>query len=224
MFRIYNMSNLDFEASEKFDIVFADYIYESADFNWAVKQWHLLKDNGLMIAMCDYHTNFRFRMVMEDILQATFVNDLVWKNEWGRSPSNRMHQCYDNIIIYCKGNKWKFYPDRIQVPKATANSKGLNPSGRTTKTATAWIDDIVLTTVAKERVKKKDGHLLAWQKPLRLYDRVILPFSDENDLILDSFMGSGSLGRWCMENNRQYVGIENDPEIFRLAEQNIFGS
>jgi DNA modification methylase len=34
-------------------------------------------------------------------------------------------------------------------------------------------------------------------------------------------MGSGSLGLWCKNNGMNYVGIENDPEVFELAKKNI---
>ena len=147
---------------------------------------------------------------------ANFINHLVWKNEWGNHPRNKFHQCYDDILIFSKGKDYKFYPDRIQVPKATANTK-LNPSGRTTKTATAWIDDITLTTTSRERVKKTDGHNIRWQKPLKLYDRIILPFSDFSDNILDPFSGSGSLAKWCLLNNRNYYGIEIDKEVYEIS-------
>jgi DNA modification methylase len=176
-----------------------------------------------MIAQSDFHSDYRFRVWMEDKLGAIFVNDLKWKNEWGSHPRNKMHMCFDSILVYCKGENWYFNPDVIQVPKATVNTK-LNPSGRKTKTATAWIDDICLTTTSKERVKKNDGHLVKWQKPSRLYSRVISPFSKEGDLILDPFMGSGSLGRWSAENKRKYIGIEYDSEVYELALKNIYSN
>lgn len=207
-----------------FDIIFADYVYENLDFSWADKYFDMLKVGGVMIAMSDFHSDYRYRVYMEDKLGATFINDAKWLNEWGNYKKDRLNQCFDSIMIYTNVDKgWKFYPERIQVPKKTANSKGLNKFGKDTKPATAWIDDITLTTVAKERVKKKDGHLLRWQKPQRLYSRIVLPFCDENDWICDPFMGSGSLGLWCKNNDRNYVGIELDKEVFKLAEENING-
>jgi DNA modification methylase len=114
----------------------------------------------------------------------------------------------------------RFYSDRIQVAKATANTR-LNPSGRETKTATAFISDICLTTTSKERVKLEDGHLIRWQKPLALLDRVLLPFTDEGDWILDPFSGSNSTGLWCKNNNRNYTGIELDKEVFKIGKERI---
>lgn len=215
-----NMDNMDFTTDRKFDLIFADYVYENTNFDWARNFWQLLKPNGIFIAMADYHSNHRYRVFVEDEMGGILVNDAVWLNEWGNFKKDRMSQCFDNVMIYSNSTKWKFYPEKIQVPKKTV-SKGLNPSGRTTKTATAWIDDCTLTTTSKERVKKDDGHLIRWQKPQSLYDRIISPFVDAGDWICDPFMGSGSLGLWCKRNNMNYVGIESDPEVYTYAEKNI---
>lgn len=201
-------------------LVYGDCIYESVDFKWVEMCYEKLLPGGILIVQTDWHTQYKYRNFLQHVLGMNFVNHAVWKNEWGNHPKDRMHQCYDDILIYSKGKDYKFYPERIQVPKATANTK-LNPSGRDTKTATAWIDDIVLTTTAKERVKDKNGKNVRWQKPLKLYDRIIAPFTDFSDNILDPFMGVGSLGLWSKTNNRNYWGIESDREICDLAVKNI---
>jgi DNA modification methylase len=200
-------------------LCYGDCIYESLDFEWVGLAYEKLIENGILIVQTDWHTQHLYKNHLEE-LGMYFVNHLVWKNEWGNHPKNRFHQCYDDILIYSKGKNWKFYSDRIQVPKATANTK-LNPSGRMTKTATAWIDDITLTTTSKERVKLSSGKNIRWQKPLKLYDRIILPFTDISDNILDPFMGSGSLAKWSKQNERNYFGIENDEEVYRIALENL---
>ena len=222
MYKILNIDNMTFETDQKFDIIFNDFVYENLDFCWAKKYFQYLKPNSIFIAMTDFHSQHRYRTYMEDEVGAIFVNHLVWRNEWGNYPKNKFHQVQDDIIIYSNGKNWEFYPEKIQVPKATGKSKGLNPSGRNTKPATTWIDDIVLTTVANERIKKNDGKLICWQKPLRLYDRIILPFvGDKKVSIFDPFMGSGSLGEWSVKNGHDYIGIENDGEVFELAKERI---
>lgn len=210
---------IEFEDKEFAQVIYADMIYENENLDWIPHYWKFLSEGGLFIVQTDWHTDYLVRFQFE-LIGANFVNHLVWKNEWGNHPKNRFHQCYDDIIIYSKGRDYKFYPDRVQVPKATALTK-LNPSGRMTKTATAWIDDITLTTTSRERVKLEDGHLIRWQKPLKLFDRIILPFTDETDYVLDPFMGSGSLGVWCKNNDRNYIGIEYDKSVFEIAEKRI---
>lgn len=205
--------------ADSVNLVYGDCLYESKDLKWAQICFEKLAEGGIFIVQTDWHTNYLYRICMES-LGATFVNHLVWKNEWGNHPKNRFHQCYDDILIFSKGKNYQFFPEKIQVPKATVNTK-LNPSGRTTKTATAWIDDITLTTTSKERIKKSDGHNIRWQKPMKLYDRIISPFVKKFDIILDPFMGTGSLGRWAKENQMNYIGMEFDKEVYEIAVRNI---
>lgn len=205
------------------DIIYCDVIYDDKPaYDMIVRYKEYLKPGGLFIIQTDWHTVFEYWALMSLVLpDFDFVNHLVWKNEWGNHPKNKFHQCFDDILIFVKtGKDYKFYPERVQVPKATL-TKGLNPSGRTTKTATAWIDDITLTTTAKERIKTEDGHLIRWQKPLKLFDRILLPFTDEGDLVIDPFMGSGTVGEWCKLNNRNYIGIELDKTIYQIAVERI---
>lgn len=221
---LHNLNNLLFKTDKKFDVIYADFIYEDLDFSWVVHFWNMLKDGGVMIQQTDYHSVAEVKIFTQRMRDANFLNWITWKNEFGNFRKDRFRQCHDDILIFSKGKNWVWHPEKIQVPKATAGSKGLNKSGRETKLATSVITDICLTTVAKERVKKEDGHNIRWQKPLALYSRILEPFlDDKHNEILDPFMGSGSLGRWCKMNRYNYTGIEYDPEVFHYAEKNIYG-
>jgi len=152
---------------------------------------------------------------------SNFVNWLVWKNEWGNHGKKQFAQVHDDVIIFSKGNKFRFNADKVQVDKVTAKAKGLNPSGRTTKVATSFIADITLTTGAKERIRKNDNHLVQWQKPKELLRRIMRPFLIDNDLVLDPFMGSGTAGEVCADENWHYIGIEYDKDVFKLAQKRL---
>jgi DNA modification methylase len=224
MHNLFCMNNMNFQFDGEANYIYCDPIYEDLDYcKWIGKYWEYLAPNSIFCIQTDYHTCPDVWHFMKKIMGAQHISHSVWKNEWGNHDKRKPHECFDDILIFSNGKDWKFYPERIQIDKVTKN-KGLNPSGRQTKTATAWIDDVCLTTTSKERVKKDDGHLVRWQKPQKLYDRIIAPFTDENDLVLDPFCGSGSLGLWCKRNFRDYVGIENDPEVFKLAQKNIEGN
>ena len=225
MIELYNMDNMIFDTNEIVsDVVFADCIYENEDFSWIDKYWATLKEDGVFIVMTDYHTVFDIGYYLKHIIKGHFVNHLAWKNEWGNYRKDRFRQSHDDIIIFSKGKNYKFYPDRIQVSKATAGSKGLNKSGRKTKLATSVIIDICLTTVAKERIKNPEtGKLIQWQKPIALINRLLLPFTDEGDLIIDPFLGSGTTGDWAKKNNRSFIGIEYDKTPYDLSVKRIYG-
>ena len=59
------------------------------------------------------------------------------------------------------------------------------------------------------------------QKPTDLLEIFINQSTNENDVILDCFMGSGSTGVACMNTNRKFVGIELDENYFSIAKQRI---
>lgn len=218
----YNCDNMQLNfKKESADIVFSDYIYENLDFSWVDKYWEYIKPSGFLIAMTDFHSVFEFGYHMKQKLDAVFVNHIVWKNEWGNHPKDRMHQCFDDIVVFSKGKHKTFNSDKIQIPKKTAQTK-LNPSGRLTKTATAFWDDICLTTTSKERVRNPEtGKLFKWQKPLALMDRLMNAFSNEGDFIIDNFMGVGTLAEWCLLNNRRYIGIEYSDLSFQASMDRI---
>ena len=53
-------------------------------------------------------------------------------------------------------------------------------------------------------------------------ERLILASSNEGDTVLDFTMGSGTTGVACVNTNRRFIGIEKDPEYFKIAEQRIY--
>lgn len=59
------------------------------------------------------------------------------------------------------------------------------------------------------------------QKPVLLLEDLIKTFSNENDLVVDLTMGSGSTGVACVNTNRDFIGIELDSNYFNLAKKRI---
>ena len=59
------------------------------------------------------------------------------------------------------------------------------------------------------------------EKPIGLMEYYILNSSNENDIVLDPFMGSGTTGVACKNTNRSFIGIEKDENYFKIAEQRI---
>jgi DNA modification methylase len=59
------------------------------------------------------------------------------------------------------------------------------------------------------------------QKPVLLLEDLIKTFSNENDLVVDLTMGSGSTCVACVNTNRDFIGIEQDEKYFEIAKQRI---
>lgn len=59
------------------------------------------------------------------------------------------------------------------------------------------------------------------QKPVDLLEYLIRTYTNENDLVLDFTMGSGSTGVACVNTNRRFIGIEIDEKYFNIAKDRI---
>ena len=71
-----------------------------------------------------------------------------------------------------------------------------------------------------EYKKDYDG-LHPTQKPILLLEDLVKTFSNENDLVVDLTMGSGSTGVSCVNTKRNFIGIEKDDKYFEIAKKRI---
>lgn len=67
--------------------------------------------------------------------------------------------------------------------------------------------------------KKKYNHPTV--KPLDITRNFIINSSNEGDVVLDCFMGSGTTGVACKQLNRNFIGIELDETYFKIAKERI---
>ena len=70
-------------------------------------------------------------------------------------------------------------------------------------------------SVMNYEIVKKQGHITP--KPVDLLEYLIKTSSNEGDIVLDCFAGSGSTGVACLNTNRRFVGIEIDEKYFNIA-------
>ena len=77
--------------------------------------------------------------------------------------------------------------------------------------------DVWSFTAPKKNEKKFGKH--PTQKPLDLLTRVLLSATNENDLVLDPFNGSGTTGVACALNKRKYIGIELEKNYIKLTKR-----
>ena len=75
------------------------------------------------------------------------------------------------------------------------------------------------TTILKENHDKEKLHRT--QKPVKLCEWLIKSYSNENDLVLDFCMGSGSSIVGCKNTKRDYIGVEMNKDIFEIAKKEL---
>jgi site-specific DNA-methyltransferase (adenine-specific) len=76
-----------------------------------------------------------------------------------------------------------------------------------------------ISSIIQHEPIKQNGHITP--KPVDLLEYIIKTSSNENDVVLDCFMGSGSTGVACKHTNRNFIGIELDDNYFEIAKKRI---
>ena len=69
--------------------------------------------------------------------------------------------------------------------------------------------------------KNGDFRVHPTQKPIALLDYLVRTFSNENDLVLDNCMGSGTTGIACKQLGRRFIGIELNEDYYNIATERI---
>lgn len=179
-------------------------IKEKHKFNkhWIKLCKRVLKDDGTIWISGTMHNIYSIGMALEEE-GFKIINNITWKKL--NPPPNISCRTFvhsTETILWAKknlkNNKHKFNYDKM---------KQLN-GGKQMK-------DVWETSLTKPSEKKCGKH--PTQKPIELLEKIILASTDENDLILDPFNGSGTTGIVANKLNRKYIGIEKEKEYLDLT-------
>ncbi len=66
---------------------------------------------------------------------------------------------------------------------------------------------------------RNQGHITA--KPVELVENIIFHSSNEGDVVLDCFMGSGTTAVAALKNNRNFIGFETEPKYIEIANKRL---
>lgn len=162
-----------------------------------------------------------------------YKQTLIWdKNKCG-SPGLakiRPMQVTEDIVVFSKG-RYTYNPQMQKgEPFARKSSKeegytsrcnthgyGMKPVKEIVNTGTRYPKNII--SISRDFSAQQQVH--PTQKPVPLMQYLIKTYSNEGEVILDCFMGSGSTGVACMNTNRKFIGVELDEGYFNIAKQRI---
>ena len=118
-------------------------------------------------------------------------------------------------------NYYNTKPDynKVLQPYKNPNDKRVKTQiekGRKGVRSYDWFSDIQLV---KNVSKKKYNH--PCPVPVKLMERIILLTTNEGDLVVDPFMGSGTTGIACQKTNRNFIGFELDETYFNIAKERL---
>jgi site-specific DNA-methyltransferase (adenine-specific) len=76
----------------------------------------------------------------------------------------------------------------------------------------------------QQDMKNKDIRIHPTQKPLRLFEMILRDYSNENDLILDCFSGSGTTAIACHNLKRRFICIEKDKDYYEASLERLWNA
>ena len=87
-------------------------------------------------------------------------------------------------------------------------------NGEYTQKFTNYPKQIIKTT-------KKEKTIHPTQKPIELFEYLIKTYTNENELVVDNCIGSGTTAIACINTNRNFIGFEKDTTYYDLANKRI---
>jgi len=183
--------------------------YDTFTRAWLKECFRVLAKDGSFWVIGSYHNIFRVGSIMQD-LGFWLMNDIIWvkTNPMPNFKGTRFNNAHETLIWAKKSEK----------SKPTFNYKAMKFANEDKQMRSDWLIPICS---GKERVKLGDRKAHSTQKPLALLRRIILSTSNEGDLVLDPFLGSGTTAVAAKELNRRYIGIEKDKTYIPVAEKRL---
>lgn len=178
----------------------------------------IIKDNGAIVLFGQ--DLFSAKLILSN--EKNYKYKWIWQKEMGTGFLNvkRMPlRNHEEILVFYK--KQCTYNPQMRKGTPYIIKKG-------SKSKNYCNSDKIVTTINKGerfpltilRFDRETG-LHPTQKPVALLEYLIKTYTNENEIVLDSFMGSGSTGVACIRTKRKFIGIEIDENYFNIAKKRI---
>ena len=196
--------------------------YEEYTRRWLTLLAPLMKKTASIYVCCDWESSLVIGRVLSEFF--TVRNRITWQREKGRGAQSNWKNGMEDIWFATVSDDYTFNIEDVKIKRkviAPYRKDGVpkdwseGESGekfRLTCPSNFW-DDI---TVPFWSMPENTAH--PTQKPEKLLAKLILASSNEGDVVLDTFMGSGSTCVTAKKLGRRFVGIELDEQYSAWAQ------
>jgi site-specific DNA-methyltransferase (adenine-specific) len=184
-----------------------------------VEAYRVLKPNGSLYFHIDYREVHYCKVLLDQIFgRSSFLNEIIWAYDYGARNKRKWPTKHDNILWYAKDPaNYTFNYDAIErIPYMAPGLVGPEKASRGKLPTDTWWHTIVATNG-----KEKTGY--PTQKPLGILRRIIAASSNPGDTVLDFFAGSGTTGAACLEQGRNFILVDDNPQALAVM-ANRFGN
>lgn len=186
----------------------------------------IIKDDGCIAIHC----TMKYANELMNVAKHLYKYDWIWEKDNGTNVPNVNQQpfrVHEYILIFGKGRvtHGKRTPMKY-FPQKTKGDPYTQKSGRISENWKGGLSNIVTENTGDRHPKTVQKHTRErgyhpTQKPVSLADLIIKSYTEEGDVVLDTFMGSGSSGVSAKKNYRNYIGIEINKEYYDIAKRRI---
>lgn len=197
---------------------------------WVAEAMRVLRDDGLAFIFGQLgKREHAFLHLMSRLSQQHQFHDLIiWDRAVGYDERrDSFTPQYEMVLVLRKGEKVKFNKDAVRIPydaktiETYLKDKRYKDmdARRAHLEAGKFATNILRVPSLKGASKEKCGH--PSQKPIDLIEKLVACATDEGDLVIDPFLGSGTTAAAAKKLNRQWLGIEKDAAYIQISEQRL---
>ena len=212
---------------------YANFMYERL-----MEMYRVLKDTGSLFFHCDRNASHIVRMLLDDVFGAeNFRSEIIWYFRRWSNSSKRLLPVHQNIFWYSKSRGYKFHRIFTDYSETTNVDQILQKRSRDETNKSTYARDplgMVIPSGDKKGVplgdvweipflnpKAKERVGYPTQKPVLLLERIIRLASDEGDLVLDPFCGSGTTLVAAEGLKRQSIGMDISADAVKITRSRI---
>lgn len=198
--------------------------------SWVSQCLRILRDDGLcfICGQLGKREHGFLHLMSQLCLKYQFHDLIIWDRVVGYNERrDSLTPAYEMILVLRKSSAVKFRKERVRIPY-DAKTIEMYLRDKRYKDREArfkhlsngkFATNILSVPSLKGSSKEKCGH--PSQKPLELMQKLILMSSDEGDVILDPFLGSGTTAIAAEDLGRSWVGIEKDSAYCQIAQKRL---
>ena len=182
----------------------------------------LLSDKGSIYVHCDWHVNAYIRLVLDEVF-GNFRDEIIWfyPNSGLKAKSKKFHQVHDVLFHFTKSNDFIWNEQREPFDDGKVKRQPMRKYNSATKKADVVRDrdgkilyvevvDKLVNSVWRIPMLNIGGEILGYptQKPEALIKRIIKASSNEDSIVLDCFIGSGTTAAVAEKLGRRWIAAD----------------
>ena len=185
----------------------------------------LLSDQGSIYLHCDWHKSHHLRCLLDEVFgEENFVNEVIWAYKRWTAPSDNFQSMHDIIFWYSKNKNTKIYnkiwitpaneeKGRKENYKKDENGRMFRWQSNKGKRYKIYRDergveanDVWDIAYVHPSGNERTGY--PTQKPEALLERIIKASSNEDSIVFDCFIGSGTTQAVAQKLGRRWIGSD----------------